>query len=62
MTYSRLVLSEFDKRGELFTAAETSERDASRLILIEQCIDFDDMRSVILSLDRTISMREERGH
>jgi hypothetical protein len=62
MTYSRLVLSEFDKRGELFTAAETSERDASRLILIEQCIDFDDMRSVILPLDRTISMREERGH
>jgi hypothetical protein len=62
MTYSRLVLSEFDKRGELFTAAETSERDASRLILIEQCIDFDDMRSVILPLDRTINMREERGH
>jgi hypothetical protein len=62
MTYPRLVLSEFDKRGEFFTAAETSERDASRLIPIEQCIDFDDLRSVTLPLGRTSSMREERGH
>jgi hypothetical protein len=61
MTYSILALGEFGNHGEFFVAAETSERDSSRLIPIEQRIDIDDTGSVAGPLDRT-SMGEERGH